>query len=180
MPLLHAYVIFNPTQSEIRAAQQVAIDKILQIAVNDLKKPRDQLVIRHILPKTDLGFSNETWAETISSANAFNTIVDDKNFDNKKVMTIYGFANLAANPLTTEVKITSGADVKALIHIEDMYLYPENPVCILKQPLLFGGDETFDILQYATSTGTDNLMYLGYIVEPVGRTISSPKAVYTR
>jgi len=170
---LQIYLIPNPTLPELRSIQASAKNQLLQLAVNDLKKKPTELIIRDILPSTDLGYTNEVWTKTYSSSNTYVDLVTDKEFTNKE-MVIYGVLNNSAKPLSTLLRVKIGADIRAIANLTPMYNNAEQALGILSKPILFRTDTKFTISVYPKETGTEELVLLGYIIEKIGDTISAP------
>ena len=132
----------------------------------------DDLVIRDLLPKTDLGATNEVWTQTLSSGNAYNNTYTPSASD-KKVIGIYGVKNKATSPLTTAIKFSvgsGGAIVKDIWEIESVML-EENTEGIATMPIIYDKNETITIAQYASGTGTDGIILLGLVAEPKGENV---------
>jgi hypothetical protein len=133
----------------------------------------DQAIVRDILQKTDLSFTNEEWSESLTTANAFNTIVDFK-LPEKKIIVFYGVRNIGTSPKTTAIKFAlgaNGAKTKDIVFIEGLEKNKEKEV-IFSTPILYEDGQYMYIQQYAKATGTDNLVYLGFVCEPKGEIIS--------
>jgi hypothetical protein len=133
----------------------------------------DQVVVRDILPYTDLGFTNEDWSESLGSANAWNTVVDMR-IPEKKIIAFYGVRNIGSTPKTTAIKFAlgpGGAKTKDIVFIENLEKTEEKEA-IFSTPILYEDGQYAYIQQYAKTTGTDKLVYLGFVAEPKGEIIS--------
>jgi len=133
----------------------------------------DQLIVRDILPKTDLNLANEDWKEGLATANAWNTVFDFR-VPEKKIIVFYGVRNIGNTPLTTAIKFAvgaGGAKVKDIINVEKLEKSKEREV-IFSTPILYEDGQYMFVQQYAKAAGTDSLVYLGFVVEPRGEVIS--------
>jgi hypothetical protein len=133
----------------------------------------DQLVVRDILPKTDLNLANEDWKENLISANSWNTVFDFR-VPEKKIIAFYGVRNIGTTPLTTAIKFAvgpGGAKTKDIVYIEGLEKNKEREA-IFSTPILYEDGQYMYVQQYAKAAGTDSLVYLGFVCEPKGELIS--------
>lgn len=157
---------------DIKAIKQQVIDLALQRAMKMTGLAADQLVVRNILPSTDLGLTNEVWSFSLTTANDWNNIVT-KQLDDQQFLVIFGVAVLSADPITTALrfKVGSGTGTKTLdvVDLEELYASDERPEGILKRPILYKEKQYVNIDVYAKATGTENLVFKGFVIEPAGR-----------
>jgi len=165
--------IYRLTPQEIRSLERAVEAELLRLGVEEgLGKP-EELIVRDLLPKTDLGFTNEEWVESVSAygwARCISSIENDK----EQLVAIYGVANLNPNPLTLAVKFTLGpgdAKVKDIWQIEQIYTNSERPEGYAKDYIIYHAPDTWSVFQYGKEAGTDRLVYYAKIVEKKGRTI---------
>lgn len=167
-------IIGKLTAGEERAIQADVDAWLIRRAIEKkIATSPEDLVVRDLLPGTDLnGLSGEVWAQSIS-AFSYNMNYSGKNPDTK-IFAIYGGKNKAATPRTTGLKFklgAGGAKIKEEINIEHANL-EDNTAWYLKNPIKYEDDETFVIEFYGDSSGTDGVILLGRVVEPKGERIA--------
>ena len=158
---------------QLRAIEDAVKEKLLEVAMRETGKKREELVIRDILPKTDLGLTNEVWVASISTANSWNTWIT-KELPKNKFIAFYGVAVLSASPITTGVAFkigATGATTKDIMMYEEIFA-EEKPVGYTEEPIIYKGGDYVYIQLYGKSTGTEYIVLKGMICEPVGETIS--------
>lgn len=147
--------------------REKAISLLEQMIRSKGKEPSDY-VIRDILPKTDLGFAQEEWKVSYSSAYTEETLVDITL--KEKFVAIYGYTNLNPQPKTVVLKFKKGVDVLYLLNVQPLYIF-EKPVCYF-DPIGYGENDQMIVTGIANATGTDNPVLLGVVAELVSKTIS--------
>jgi len=133
----------------------------------------EKIVVRDILPKTDMGLTNEVWVTPSLTANAW-TKYFDIALPNNKFVTFYGAANNAADPIATAIYLKrgpTGATARGLMELEELYA-DEIPVGITDEAILYRGQDHSYIEVYAKAAGTEPLVLLGMVAEPYGATVS--------
>ena len=170
MPSLSAGQV--PIEEKERTLRAVE-DKLLEVAVRETGKRPEEIVIRDVLPATDLGLSAEKWEVSYSAAGWTTWI--NKELDDDQFLVIYGVACAdTATPYTTALRFkvgTTGATTKDVVQIEDAFA-EENRVKYLRKPLIYKGGDTVYIEAYGTEAGTDRLILKALIAEPKGKTVS--------
>jgi hypothetical protein len=164
----------NLSVTTVRSLEERIKSFLKSLAVRKgIAASEDQLVVRDILPKTDLNLANEDWKETLSTANGWNTVYDFRVPD-KKIIAFYGVRNIGTNPLTTAIKFAvgpGGAKTKDIVNVEGLVTQKEKEV-IFSTPILYEDGQYMFVQQYAKAAGTDSLVYLGFVCEPKGELIS--------
>ncbi|MEM2661598.1 MAG: hypothetical protein QXS74_09795 [Nitrososphaeria archaeon] len=164
----------NLSLTEIRRLEVSISEYLKDLAVKKgIVKSRNEALVRDILPKTDLGFANEEWKETLTTTAAWNTVASLRLPD-KKAMVIYGVRVHSSTPKTTAIKFALGPDaakVKEIVEIEPA-LTTEERELIFETPILYEDSQYVNIQFYSTGTGTDRIILLGKVVEPKGEVIS--------
>ena len=160
------------TPEEIATLESDVITELARRAVDQRVVSRaEDAVVRDILPKTDLWQANEVWTQTVS-ANAYNTIISGDLTD-KKIVAFYGVKNKAAVPRTTAIRFGLGAGpakIKDIWEIESIRT-EENVAGYVRTPVIYNKSEHLHIDFYGDSSGTDEVVLLGKIVEPRGEVI---------
>jgi len=159
---------------EIKTLQETTDAWLTKRAIEKriVTRPED-LVVRDILPGTDLnGLSGEVWSQ-VCSAFQYNMCYSGKN-PNTKIFAIFGVKNKSSTPRTVALRFklgAGGASVKDIWQVEQAYL-EDNTAVFTKDPIKYEDQETFVIENYGLSSGEDGVILLGRVVEPRGETIS--------
>lgn len=158
---------FEILKEEIKA-------KALEKAVNDkVVAEESDAVVRDLLP-TDLGATEDKFEQTLTTEGANNTVYE-VNLDEKKIVVVYG-AIVPTGTQGTTLKFNLGnAKVIDVIQLEKAK-YMQDPILLFDTPIIYGKSATVKIEEFVP-TGTsvptsDNIVLLGVVVEPQGKTIS--------
>jgi len=159
--------------ADIAAIEASIKERLLDEASRRLARPKEQLVIRDILPKTDLGLTNEEWVTPSLTANAWTKYFDIKLPDTRFIC-FYGAANNAADPIVTAVMLKmgpAGATTRGSMELEEIYA-DEVPVGILDEAVLYRGGDHIYVDCWAKKAGTEPLVLKGMVAEPYGEVVS--------
>ena len=163
------------TVPDIMSIDRALTDELLKIASTRLAIPAADLHIRPILPKEDLGLTNNEWIFSLATANAWNTAISAKLLDRDCFLGIYGVSILSATPLSSAVKFSRGvaAGIVECWEYEDMQVQDE-PTAVTPEPIIYPGDTriTLDIWCRGT-TGSERLTLLGAVAEPRGKHVAT-------
>ena len=158
---------FEMLRDEIKnkALEKAVAEKVVSSEVD--------AVVRDLLP-SDLGATDEKFEQTLNTAGAYNTIYN-VDLDEKKVVVIYG-AVVPSGTNGTALKFNLGnAKVIDIVELEKAK-YMRDPILILDNPIIYGKSASIKIEEYCpngvTTPATDNIVLLGVVVEPKGKTIS--------
>lgn len=172
MPQVRSGILPEPTSAEIRARLASLETELVSRAVHKgvVKSPADAEIM-DLEPDEDLGLANKVWAEDLATANAYNTVVDGRDVGDK-VIGIVGVINTASTPLTTNVQFLLGTAaaptaVRGRFHIEPMYVQEEKKA-LFTRDIIYEKGEKISIRQYAKAAGTDNLQFIGRVVQSKG------------
>jgi len=167
MSWIKSGVYFTTIDAEVKAKLDALDQQLLALAnQRGFTKP----VVRNILPKTDLGLTNEVWSWTLSSANNYNAVISNLDLQKKKVIGFVGVYYPSSNPLVSIVKFTAGTGdtkIKDYWNIEHVSAL-EKPFALSDNFIIYDYDNVVNIYFYAKATGTDNLVLLGRVAEPSG------------
>jgi len=170
--------VMKLTAPEIERLEKEIEAKLIQLAVAErVVTKAEDAVVRDLLPKTDFGFPDERWRESVSALDWAKCISGIDN-DRQQIICFYGGAAKAANPLTVALKFTLGpgdAKIKDIWQIESIYANSEMPEFYVKDPVIYHAEDTFSVYFYGKEAGTDELVLKGKIVEKKGRTIVGPE-----
>jgi len=158
--------------AEIAAIKQQVMDALFSVATRMTGLTKEQLVIRNILPSTDLGLANEYWETPALTANDW-TNYFTKQLDNQQFIVFYGVANLSPDPKVTALrfKVGSGAGTKTLdvVQLEELYTNTERTDGFFKRPIIYKERQYVNVDVYSKAAGTEPLMLRGFVIEPAGR-----------
>ncbi len=147
--------------------RDMAVKKLKEAIAARGKKP-EAYVIRDILPKTDLGFANEEWKISYTSAYAWETKVN-LTLPEDKFIVLFGFHNNAANPLTLAIKFYKDVIPIEVVQVENLYAYDE-PIGFFT-PLVWSESETLKIEFYGKAAGDDYPVLRGFVAELKKKTV---------
>ena len=186
---------YTPTTEEIKSIEFDLIAELKRRAIaQKIVASEADLVIRDILPETDLGLTSEEWIES-GVGGTWTLVISGRNPENK-LWGVYGVKNEHATAVSGAVKpvisFVSGneygivppviaikwglgagaAKVKDIWHIQRMYV--QNDEVYTDQPVIYNKKELFSIYMLArvNASGADgHLILLGKVAEPKGETI---------
>jgi len=149
------------TIEDLKKARSEAEDLLIEAIKAKGLKP-EEFLIRDVLPKTDLGLTNEEWKITYTAAYTWESKVDF-TLPDKKFIVFYGAGNNAANPLTTAVKFYKDVVPVEVVQIEKIYTYME-PTGYFT-PLVWSETEGLKIEFYGKASGDDFPVLRGLVAE---------------
>lgn len=167
-----------------RTARQNAVNEALRLALGSQEK---ELVARAIFPATDMGtpagngFTNETFVTGAVAANTWTTVYDTGNvaqLSTRKVLVIYGIAVVGV-PRVTAVRFrlgATGSSVLGWVHLQGLVDVKLTQEAYLSEPIVYTRDQWMDIQCYSPvaipAANPETLCFRGFVVEPVGETVS--------
>jgi hypothetical protein len=160
-------ILYPVTDGEIRARLAELESTIRSIAARVLGVPESEIIVTDIEPDDDLGFASKAWSESLGTANAWNTVVDNRD-PGDKVIGIVGVRSLTTNPLTTAIEFVLGSatnpvSVLGRFDIEPMSSALDASNCLFSKNIIVGRGQRFSIRHYARAAGTDRIVYLGLV-----------------
>jgi len=171
---------YRLSPTEKMEAEKAIIEELRRRAAEILDVTPDQIAVRTILPKTDLGFSDEVWTVSLETAGGYNAIAN-VTVPSNKVLFIYGI-KIPAKDLDGDisvVKIYKGNDVIEVIDLQKSYDGEKYPEIILKKRIEYAPNDVLKIEVYlksgVTTPVSKNIIVLGYVGEKLGVTITSPE-----
>lgn len=132
------------------------------------KNPADY-TITDILPKTDLGLTNEEWKHTFATAYTEEDFVN-KTLEDEKFIVLYGYTNLSPDPKTLYFKFYKGASVEKVVHVQAAYIQ-EEPI-VYFDPQVWAEGDKMKIVLYGKATGDDYPVFLGLVAQVKGERIT--------
>ena len=141
----------------------------LRTAIASEERPVEQFIVRDILPKTDLGLSNEEWKITYSNAYTWETKIDIA-LPSDKFLVIYGISIPSPTPKTLAIKFWRDVSPICVVDLEKVYAYKQ-PIVYLPQPIVWKQKQIVKVEFYGKATGDDYVVLLGFVAEKIGVTI---------
>ena len=136
--------------------------ELKQIAMKELGLGEDELTVRSLRPE-DLGVSG-AWSFNIGTANAWNNIISSSLGDNRFLMiTRVTYTGSAI----TQVRVVAGGSTKEVWSIQHIPAM-ETPTFIDLTPTIIKQNQSISIDVYATSAGTESLIFDGVVIEKKG------------
>ena len=165
MPLVFP---FAAVKEEFAAKSRDLIKKLIAPdgAATKMINSKNRLVVRTLRPK-DLGIDSDTWSFSLSAGS--NTIVDHE-LDDKTMIVILGVFDNTAIPLISEPKFGSNAGYVEDVELEQMFAFTE-PVLIFDRPIMVSPGSVIKIEAIAKDAGTEELGFIGFVIEPEGKNI---------
>jgi len=159
--------------ADIAAIEASIKERLLDEASRRLALPRERLVVRDVLPKTDMGLANEEWITPSLTADTWTKYFDEK-LPNTRFVCFYGVADNAADPIVTAVAMKmgpTGGTTRGVWEIEEIFA-DEVPIGISDEAIMYrGGDHVF-VECWAKAAGTEPLALKGMVCEPLGEVVS--------
>jgi hypothetical protein len=164
----YAKPVSGVTVQQVQEYKQKAIKLLENMIRKKGKKPED-FIVRDVLPKTDLGLTNEEWSISYSAAYTEEEKIN-KTLGDDEFLVIYGYANDYPTPKTLYIKLTRGSVPIKIIHTQAIHLQ-EIPIGFF-EPEGWAEGETIKVAFYGNATGTDRPILLSLWAEPKEKTIS--------
>lgn len=165
------------TSAEFAAVNRIreqAADLLALRASEALSIPIEQIVIRDILPETDLGLSNEVWLTAALTANDYAGYIDQQ-LPTTKMLAIFSLVDITPNPIVTGARFQSGsARTLAEVQFEAAYGFSQSPEALIRPTLIWAPNETVNIDLYATAVTVQTVILNGFIAEAAGIQVSPP------
>jgi len=179
----------------VAAIKNDAIKQLLATASAQLQMSVDSLVVRDIMPQTDLdwgsdattGLANaaittEMWyLATDAALSGYLPLVtaDSAVMGDQKFCAIWGMRDARGSEATVTAQSTSlwkfdvGHSVKAIWDLSKCYAYPFNTQGVCEKPIIIPQNVYYQIYGYSIATSTGSWVMLdGCIVEPRGKQVS--------
>jgi len=162
------------TAASVEARREEIKRRALQLAIESkVVTSEAEAVVRDLLA-TDLGASEPHWTQTLNTDGAYNQIYN-VDLDDKKIVVIYG-AIVPEGTNASALKFSLGTSKVIDIWDIDKAKYTEDHMVIADEPIVYNKSATINIEAFlpsgVTTPATDNIVLLGVVVEPKGKTIS--------
>ena len=153
--------------------------KLLNLAAKELNKSPADLVLREVMPMTDLGYTTETWDnENALTATTWTTEISHA-LDNDEYIAFIGVENQTDDPQVIGMKFkvgSGGATTRDIQMLESLYT-EDNHKAMFKDPIIYKANEYVFIQYYAKATvaaAGEKIGLIAFIVKPYGEEISGP------
>jgi len=149
------------------AALTTLTKEVKRIATTQLKVSENEIVTRPLRPE-DLGLTNPVWTFNITSANAWNTLIN-YTVKSDRFIAINGVLyQISGTPVITQLRITRAGQKKRYWHIQGIE-YTENQAMFFDDPVIIEQNTPITIEGYATGTSSDEkLCFFGVVAERKG------------
>jgi hypothetical protein len=146
------------------------IAKAKKVAVSD-----EELAVRDIMPKTDLGYANEVWETPVLPAFTYSEVVSLRVPDNK-VIGIYGVRDIAGGigtGITSVIRFFLGPGKSKVKDVWQIQKIQSEEECegYSDEPVIYGPGEYITIEFYNVATGVSKVALLGFVCEPKGELV---------
>jgi len=130
---------------------------------------KTRAIQERMLRPEDLGLSTPVWTFNISSANAWNTIIDNAQIADSRFVGIYGLLlGESGTSVVTQLKVTRMGEVVRYWQIQDVN-FLESPVIYFDDPITIDQNTTIKIEAYADATDSEwRATFLGVVAEKRG------------
>jgi len=145
---------------------------LLEEEIRAVGKSPEDFIFRDILPKTDLGLTNEEWKISYTAAYTEEKKVD-VTLPGNKFIVFYGYTNNSADPKTLYVKWFDGAVPIAVVQVEKLYSYA-NPIGYY-DPFVFREEKVLRIYFYGKAAGDDWPVLRGIVAELPKKVVTPPE-----
>lgn len=175
----------NEMRNFRRRAKTDAVSEAMRLALATSER---ELVARGIFPATDMGtpagngYTNEAFITGAIAANTWTNVYDTGNvaqLGRRKVLVIFSVFNVTPMPRVTAVRFRlgpTGTSTLGWIHTEALIDVKETPELYLSEPVVYTPDQWMDIEVYSRAAipaaDGERIGFRGYVVEPVGETVS--------
>jgi len=124
--------------------------------------------VRDILPKTDLGLPSEAWVVSIPSGATSVTV--SKTLPNDTAIVFYG-VSLPTKDDVTVIRFRLGdAKIKEVYQVEIARAL-QDPIVYFEEGVMYKPNEVMNIDVFAKTSGDKQVILLGRVAEPRGKTI---------
>ena len=174
----------SPPQREIDRYEQELKRHISQMAVKQFSEVSgtDGIHVRDILPEEDFqsGADNawdgntRYWAQNGLDAGARNEVyeIDSDDRADRKLIGIFALSHVQNATISSEVGFDDGTGTRfERVNVQEVLNRDDDPVALLKQPIIFNATQEGSIYQWATEAGDDQIVYHGAVAEKAGRTL---------
>lgn len=180
---------------QVAAIKNEVTKNLIAMAMAQLQMPADNLIVRDIMPQTDLDWGSdattglaqsevttEIWYLTTDNVlSGYLPLVTNASttFGDQKFCAIYGIRDCRKSEATVVAQTTSlwkfevGHSIKAIWDLSKCYAYPHNTFGICPSAVIIPQNTQYQIYGYSIATNVASWVMLeGIIVEPRGKQVS--------
>jgi len=167
-------------QAELATGQaagirNTAIAAVLREAASRTNKPVSSFVVRDIQPKTDLGFTYDTWFENAGESTGYQTLASG-TMATQRFVGLYGIIDWSEEMNIPLVRIKSGHSWKTVWDLERLYnaFGAQTPrIGFCPTVIVLPHNVPYTIERYVyTAYAAAQIVFVGFTVEPRGKTMS--------
>ncbi|MEM2525574.1 MAG: hypothetical protein QXI49_05265 [Candidatus Methanomethylicaceae archaeon] len=165
------------TKSEIQARREaLARELVRRMVAKGVVKSGDEVAIRDILPKTDLGYTYEKW-ETASLPAYTYTAVVSQRLPANKMIGFYGVQDLAGGldtGITAVIRFKIGPGAARVLDVWQIQKIEseKEKEGISEKDVIYENQEYMTVEFYNVATGVSNVALLGLVAEPKGEVVA--------
>ena len=160
---------FTLRADQIQSIRDKAIEALKNAIIAKGKRPEDYDYV-NILPKDDLGLTNDEFKHTFTAAYTDEEYVN-RTLGDDEFITIYGYTNINSSPVTLKLSFYNGVSLKKIVHVQASYAQQEPYVFF--EPEVWAEGEVMKIEIYGNAASDDYPILLGIVAKPKGSRLSS-------
>jgi hypothetical protein len=195
MPLIPLADLTETRREQLRLqAMRACVQKAIE---QGIAKTRKDLIVREIVPgdlsdatdfvdfdfKTAATTGEEEWTEAsadLTAGDLSSVVVSGQVINDETLLGIYGFTDLTPAPDMTMMGFYKGSEVKDIWEVEHCYAnapygginVDENGNAVV---LIWEPKDPFNVKQNHKSAANKNVVWLGFVVEKLGKRITVPQ-----
>jgi hypothetical protein len=164
------------TKEEVLRVEEALKAELTRVAIaKKVVTNAKDLAIRDILPKTDLGYSNEVWATSTLPQYAYSTVASLRVPDTK-VIGFLGVQDLAGGigtGVTSVIRFTLGPGKSKVVDVWNIQKIEseEELEGFSDKVIVYAPGEYLGVDFYNVDTGVSKVVLLGFVAEPKGELV---------
>lgn len=176
-----------PTMEEVDNEEGALKQELRNRAQKQLSEigSKNDVHVRDLLPEADLdqddannvngwNGTDREWVQSGLTGDQLEQVyeIDATGNAEKKIIGIFAFSNISANPLTSQVVFEDGTGSRfERAQVQEVFHRDEQTIALLEEPIIINATEDAVIFQWPTGDGTDNVVYHGAVAEKMGNTL---------
>jgi len=156
-----------------------AIEELLKSEAVEQKiaSKREAVVVRDLLPKTDLSWNKEAWMYDLTSGTveSYNTVVNNVDLDKKKIIAFWG-VKMRGDPVVSAVKFMRGGsetiDIWEIEYLSDGEL---GIISNVEDVVLYHAQDKVNVQYYLVAQGVAQIVLRGKVAEKKDTTVSGSR-----
>jgi len=153
------------TEQQAQLAEMTTEQQLVQMAMKQLNLPRDDIVVRGLLPQ-DLGLTS--WNFNLTGAPGWTAIVNTPVADNRFIALT---SATVTNTNVGDIEITAGASVREIWNMMAAGATTLAPTFVDSTPSIVQQNQTISIRAYTLAAAAQPIIFGGIVVERRGLTI---------